>query len=127
VPGVVRCKVNLPYQNPFLPKLALLVVLGTYLIAARSRVSIPVANKTFEEDILEVEKLLQRLGLARHNESDDMHKKVGERVSVQHDTEDSLHGFDFCLIAPFFEGSLEAVYQYPAAQSWIYMCDCYVL
>jgi hypothetical protein len=62
---------DVPDQDPFLPQLALSVVFRTY----------------FEE---EVHKLLQRLRLAGHDESDDVHEEAGLRVAIKHYREDPL-------------------------------------
>lgn len=61
--------VDAPDQDPFLPELALGIVLGADL----------------EE---EVHELLQWLRLAGHDESNNVHEKAGLRVSIEHNGED---------------------------------------
>jgi hypothetical protein len=60
-----------PDQDPLLPQLSLCVMLGT----------------DFEE---EVHELLQRLRLARHDESNDVHEQTGLRVAIKHYGENLL-------------------------------------
>jgi hypothetical protein len=63
--------IDAPDQDPFLPQLALGVVFRAH----------------FEE---EVHELLQRLRLAGHDESDDVHEEAGLRVAIEHYREDLL-------------------------------------
>lgn len=41
--------------------------------------------------------------LGRHDESDDMHEQLRHWVTIEHDGEDVLHGFDLALVGTLFE------------------------
>ena len=53
--------------------------------------------------VVEVQQLLQRLGLGGHDESDDMHEQLGHRVAVEHDGQDPLHGLDLALVGALLQ------------------------
>lgn len=71
-----RC---VPDQDHLLLELAASVELGTDLV-------------------IEVEELLERLGLGGHDESDDVHEQLGHWIAVQHDCENRFHGLDLALV-----------------------------
>lgn len=59
--------------------------------------------------IVEVEKLLQRLALRRHNETNNVHEQLRHRVAIEHDCDDSPHGLLLGLVGAFLQLHLQVL------------------
>lgn len=77
-----------PDQNHLLLQLPARIVLWAYLV-------------------VEVQQLLERLALARHDEPDDVHQQLRHRVAVQHDNQDPAHSVQLRFIGALFQLLLE--------------------
>ena len=59
--------------------------------------------------VVEVEQLLERLGLGRHHEPDDVHQDAGQRVAVEHDDKNATHRVLLRLVRALLQLVLQVV------------------
>ena len=57
--------------------------------------------------VVEIEKLLERLRLGRHDEADDVHQQLRHGVAVEHDGQDALHGLDLGVVGALLKLGLD--------------------
>lgn len=68
---------------------------------------LPLSVQLRADLVVEIEKLLERLRLGRHDEADDVHQQLGHGVAVEHDGQDALHGLDLALVGALLKLGLE--------------------